>query len=112
VADSTDDANATEHAVDRILADGVAMVQLLGPQDRLLRVVEREHPDVQVHVRGNEITLTGAAASVARARALVDELIAMARAGRASSPPTCRPRTVSSAPTPANARPKCSARRS
>ena len=40
-------------------ADGVAMVQLLGPQDRLLRVVEREHPDVDVHVRGNEITLTG-----------------------------------------------------
>ena len=26
--------------VDRVYADGVAMVQLLGPQDRLLRVVE------------------------------------------------------------------------
>ncbi|EPD83261.1 hypothetical protein HMPREF1529_02634 [Microbacterium sp. oral taxon 186 str. F0373] len=86
MADSADDANATEHAVDRILADGVAMVQLLGPQDRLLRVVEREHPDVQVHVRGNEITLTGAAASVARARALVDELIEMARAGQGLEP--------------------------
>jgi phosphate starvation-inducible PhoH-like protein len=58
------------------------MVQLLGPQDRLLRVVEREHPDVQVHVRGNEITLTGAAAP-SPAPALVDELIAMARAVRA-----------------------------
>ncbi len=46
-------------AVERILADGIAMVQLLGPQDRLLRVVEREHPDVEVHVRGNEITLSG-----------------------------------------------------
>lgn len=86
MADSTDDANATAPAVDRILADGVAMVQLLGPQDRLLRVVEREHPDVQVHVRGNEITLTGIPASVARARALVDELIAMARAGQGLEP--------------------------
>ena len=31
--------------VERVYADGVAMVQLLGPQDRLLRVVEREHPE-------------------------------------------------------------------
>jgi phosphate starvation-inducible PhoH-like protein len=75
-----------EPTVDRIYADGVAMVQLLGPQDRLLRVVEREHPDVQVHVRGNEITLTGEAPAVARARALVDELIAMARAGQGLDP--------------------------
>lgn len=79
-------AEASEPAVERIHADGIAMVQLLGPQDRLLRVVEREHPDVQVHVRGNEITLTGDTASVAGARALVDELITMARAGQGLDP--------------------------
>ncbi|MGZ0067394.1 PhoH family protein [Microbacterium arborescens] len=62
------------------------MVQLLGPQDRLLRVVEREHPDVDVLVRGNEITLTGTADAVAAARSLVDELIAMARAGQGLDP--------------------------
>ena len=62
------------------------MVQLLGPQDRLLRVVEREHPDVDVHVRGNEITLTGDAAAVAAARGLVDELLAMTKAGHALGP--------------------------
>ncbi|UYK41590.1 PhoH family protein [Microbacterium terricola] len=62
------------------------MVQLLGPQDRLLRVVEREHPDVDVHVRGNEITLTGDADAVAAARALVDELIVMTRAGHGLDP--------------------------
>lgn len=84
MADPTDDERPT--TVERILADGVAMVQLLGPQDRLLRVVEREHPDVQVHVRGNEITLSGDPAVVARARALVDELIAMARAGQGLEP--------------------------
>ncbi|CAN7291946.1 PhoH family protein [Microbacterium sp. LjRoot45] len=62
------------------------MVQLLGPQDRLLRVVEREHPDVEVHVRGNEIRLTGDAASVAGAQALIEELMAMARAGQGLDP--------------------------
>ncbi|QRY41073.1 PhoH family protein [Microbacterium hominis] len=77
-------------AVERILADGIAMVQLLGPQDRLLRVVEREHPDVEVHVRGNEITLSGDRDVVARARALVDELIAMARAGQGLEPSDVR----------------------
>jgi phosphate starvation-inducible PhoH-like protein len=61
-------------SVEKIYADGVAMVQLLGPQDRLLRVVETEHPGVDVLVRGNEITLTGAADAVAAARSLVDEL--------------------------------------
>ena len=72
--------------VERIYADGIAMVQLLGPQDRLLRVVEREHRDVQVHVRGNEITLTGPADAVARARALVDELVALSRSGQGLDP--------------------------
>ncbi|MCK8477793.1 PhoH family protein [Microbacterium aurugineum] len=57
------------------------MVQLLGPQDRLLRMLEREHPDVQVLVRGNEITLSGDTAAVRKAKALVEELLAMTRAG-------------------------------
>lgn len=80
MADSPDPVSET------ILADGVAMVQLLGPQDRLLRVVEREHPRVDVLVRGNEITLSGDAVDVASARALVEELIAMARAGQGLDP--------------------------
>jgi len=83
VAEPDDDGQTV---VERLLADGIAMVQLLGPQDRLLRVVEREHPDVEVHVRGNEITLSGQSADVARARALVDELIAMTRAGHGLEP--------------------------
>lgn len=67
--------------VERLLADGIAMVQLLGPQDRLLRVVEREHPDVDVHVRGNEITLAGQPDAVGAARRLVEELLTMTREG-------------------------------
>ena len=39
-----DDASGSpaEPVTEHLYADGVAMVQLLGPQDRLLRVVERE----------------------------------------------------------------------
>ncbi|WP_235561258.1 PhoH family protein [Microbacterium sp. Leaf151] len=62
------------------------MVQLLGPQDRLLRVVEKEHPDVDVHVRGNEITLSGAPDAVRAARVLVDELLSMTRSGQGLDP--------------------------
>ncbi|WP_344071404.1 PhoH family protein [Microbacterium sediminicola] len=62
------------------------MVQLLGPQDRLLRVVEREHPGVDVHVRDNEITLTGEPAAVSAARELVEELLTMTRAGHSIAP--------------------------
>jgi phosphate starvation-inducible PhoH-like protein len=57
------------------------MVQLLGPQDRLLRTIERQHPNVQVLVRGNEITLTGRLADVQAARRLVEELIQLVRNG-------------------------------
>ncbi len=75
-----------ETVVEQIAVDGVAMVQLLGPQDRLLRVVEKEHPDVDVHVRGNEITLSGPSAAVRAARGLVDELLSMTRSGHGLDP--------------------------
>lgn len=73
-------------AVEKIYADGVAMVQLLGPQDRLLRMLEKEHRDVQVLVRGNEITLSGGVSEVANAKKLVDELLAMTKAGHDLAP--------------------------
>lgn len=66
--------------------DGVAMVQLLGPQDRLLKTVEKQYPDVRVLVRGNEVVLEGPSASVGRARGLVDELVAMVRGGHDLAP--------------------------
>ncbi|MEV4667591.1 PhoH family protein [Microbacterium sp. LWO12-1.2] len=62
------------------------MVQLLGPQDRLLRMLEKEHRDVQVLVRGNEITLSGGVSEVANAKKLVDELLAMTKAGHDLAP--------------------------
>ncbi|OUE24994.1 PhoH family protein [Clavibacter michiganensis] len=66
--------------------EGVLMVRLLGPQDRLLRQIEREHPDVDVRVRGNEITLVGTRADVAAARRLIDEVVAMVEDGQHVEP--------------------------
>ncbi|WP_086507323.1 PhoH family protein [Clavibacter michiganensis] len=66
--------------------DGVLIVRLLGPQDRLLRQIEREHPDVDVRVRGNEITLVGTRADVASARRLIDEVVAMVEDGQHVEP--------------------------
>jgi len=51
------------------------MVGLLGQRDELLRVVEGAFADTDVHVRGNEITVTGAPGEVALLTRLVDELV-------------------------------------
>ncbi|WP_405218467.1 PhoH family protein [Agrococcus sp. Ld7] len=57
------------------------MVRLLGPQDRLLTRLEREHPDVHVAVRGNLVTLTGPEPAVEVATRLVQELVDLVRQG-------------------------------
>jgi phosphate starvation-inducible protein PhoH and related proteins len=69
-----------------IQVDGIAMVQLLGPQDRLLKTVERQYPGVRVLVRGNEVSLSGPERDVQRAHALVDELVAMVKRGQDIGP--------------------------
>ncbi len=81
MTDAPHEGGEGETVVERLFADGIAMVRLLGPEDRLLRVVEREHPDVDVLVRGNEITLSGAPEPVAAARRLVVEMLEMTRTG-------------------------------
>jgi len=62
--------------------DGIAMVRLLGPQDRFLKQIETQHPDVSLLVRGNRLTLTGPGDSVHAARRLIEELLQMVRDGR------------------------------
>jgi phosphate starvation-inducible PhoH-like protein len=69
-----------------VTVDGVAMVQLLGPQDRLLRAVEKQYPGVRVLVRGNEVTLEGPSSEVDRAEGLVAELVSMVRGGHDLGP--------------------------
>ena len=71
-------ASSAQSFVERTIAvDGVAMVRLLGPGDRLLKMVEREHPRVRVLVRSNEIHLSGEEHDVARAERLITELVDM-----------------------------------
>ncbi|MFJ3392446.1 PhoH family protein [Leifsonia aquatica] len=70
----------------RLHVDGVQMVRLLGPQDRLLTTLERQYPLVSVHVRGNEITLSGDATQVEAARRLLEELLQLVRNGQDISP--------------------------
>jgi phosphate starvation-inducible PhoH-like protein len=57
------------------------MVALLGPRDGLLRAIER-NLDSDLHVRGNEITITGAAADNALATRLIEELLELIRGGQ------------------------------
>ncbi len=60
----------------------IAMVSLLGPRDELLTTMERGLPRLRIHVRGNEISLSGPAADVGLAERLIDELIAIVAAGQ------------------------------
>ncbi|GAB2677288.1 PhoH family protein [Thalassiella azotivora] len=64
----------------------VSMVSLLGTRDELLRVVERAFPRVDVHVRGNEVTLTGRVGEVALVERLVDEMLAVLSGGQTLTP--------------------------
>jgi phosphate starvation-inducible protein PhoH and related proteins len=63
-----------------VVPNSIDMVALLGARDEFLRVIEREF-DADIHVRGNEITMTGDPAELALAERLVDELIAVIRTG-------------------------------
>ena len=56
----------------------VPMVALLGQRDEVLTAIESGFPHVDVHVRGNLVTLTGEAGDVALAERLLDELIQIA----------------------------------
>jgi phosphate starvation-inducible PhoH-like protein len=60
----------------------VSMVALLGPRDELLDTIERAFPTVDVHVRGNELSLRGAAADVSVVERLIDELLVVIDAGQ------------------------------
>ena len=58
------------------------MVSLLGSRDELLRIIERAF-DSDIHVRCNEITITGAGPENAVVAQLFEELIALLETGTA-----------------------------
>jgi phosphate starvation-inducible PhoH-like protein len=58
------------------------MVAVLGSGDEFLRVVEKAFPATDIHVRGNEITVTGEPGDVALVDRLYDEIVTVLRAGQ------------------------------
>ncbi|MFD7577952.1 PhoH family protein [Kitasatospora sp. NPDC059803] len=58
------------------------MVTLLGTADSLLRVIEQGFPAADIHVRGNEVTATGARAEVALVQRLFTEMMLVLRTGQ------------------------------
>ena len=64
----------------------ISMVELLGLRDEVLRAIEDGFRTVDVHVRGNQVTLAGPPGDVALLTRLVDELVEMAAAGTPLSP--------------------------
>ncbi len=62
------------------------MVALLGANDENLRQFERDFPEVDVLVRGNEIHLTGEVAAVALAEQVIAEMLAILRTGQGLTP--------------------------
>src|SRR3954451_22880032 len=62
------------------VSDPKIMVNLLGAKDEILRLIERTLSS-DVHVRGNEITITGDPAENATAERLFSELIELIEKG-------------------------------
>jgi phosphate starvation-inducible PhoH-like protein len=75
-------ADNPDHVSTKIVVPGAhSMVSLLGSRDELLTVIEQAL-DSDIHVRGNEITITGAAADNALAVRLFEELISLLENGQ------------------------------
>ncbi|MBB5808319.1 phosphate starvation-inducible PhoH-like protein [Saccharothrix ecbatanensis] len=92
-ADNTPQAGqAAADAQSKFAVPDGAVLALLGSRDENLRLAE-ELLDADVHVRGNEITLSGQPADVAFAERVFSELITLAGRGQQVGPDTVR-RTV------------------
>ncbi|GHA87461.1 PhoH family protein [Streptomyces chryseus] len=57
------------------------MVMVLGSSDSLLRVIENAFPDVDIHVRGNEVSAVGDPTEVALIQRLLAEMMLVLRTG-------------------------------
>ncbi len=70
--------------------DASTMLELAGTGDGVLRELERAFPDVDILVRGNQISLSGPEATVAACAAAIEELRAMIAAGLPLTPDLAR----------------------
>jgi len=78
--------SSQQPSVTRIVVPGAhSMVSLLGQQDELLRVIEQASSS-DIHVRGNEITISGDPGENALAASLFEELVALLDSGDTLTP--------------------------
>ncbi|WP_125777039.1 PhoH family protein [Antribacter gilvus] len=73
-----------EHRI--VVPPHVPMVSLLGSRDSVLRAIEEGFGQVDVHVRGNEIAVSGPSGDVALVSRLLDELVQVVEAGTQLTP--------------------------
>ena len=59
----------------------IPMVNIVGPRDAFLRLLERML-DADVHVRGNEVTLSGTPAGVTQGAEVLTEMVTVVRTGQ------------------------------
>ncbi|MFV0405784.1 MAG: PhoH family protein [Propioniciclava sp.] len=64
-----------------VVPPSIVMVQIVGPHDEFLRILE-QRLDADLHVRGNEISITGTSTAVVHAAEVFTELITIARTGQ------------------------------
>src|SRR6195952_3504740 len=75
----------TQHTV--VIPTSINMVSLLGPGDEHLRLMEKAFA-ADVHVRGNQVTLTGEPTEVALAERVLEEVVTIIRTGQGVTPET------------------------
>ncbi|MBM3690787.1 MAG: PhoH family protein [Actinobacteria bacterium] len=62
------------------------MIGVLGAGDELIKTIERQFPITQISVRGNELTVSGDAESVALIENLISEMLTVLRTGQGLTP--------------------------
>jgi phosphate starvation-inducible protein PhoH and related proteins len=80
LAEAKTKTTTTTSEVKILVPDHQPMVALVGQADELLKLVERAF-EARIVVRGNEITISGAAGEVERAALLFEELLALLEQG-------------------------------
>jgi len=64
-----------------VIPNSVPVVAVLGARDEFVTIMEREF-DADIHVRGNEVNVSGDRGEVALIERLLDELVTMVRTGQ------------------------------
>jgi hypothetical protein len=57
------------------------MIRVLGVHDRVLGEVEKQFPDLNIHARGNRITIDGPPDRADEALRLLEQLVELAKSG-------------------------------